>query len=205
MPDPRELPRMRRAVVPLVRPGGALVAELVAHRLPGRPAVIGPLDHLPEPAVGLRRVQPIRVRGGPLDVVDLPACKVGAADVPPLPLAIRIQDERALARTHQYPYATHRHSLPPRPDAAAHRPRPGHRPAGPAAACLHGLSQPPDILTADRNKTHRRRPGRFRGRDGPGPGRSPVLAAVAARAVGGGRAAAGQLAPGSSALPPAGR
>ena len=46
MPDPLELPRVRRPVVPLVGAGGAVVGELVAHRLPGRAAVIGALDHL---------------------------------------------------------------------------------------------------------------------------------------------------------------
>ena len=40
MPDPLELPRMRRAVVPLVRAGNAVVDELVAHRLPGLAAVV---------------------------------------------------------------------------------------------------------------------------------------------------------------------
>ena len=39
-----------------------VVHELVPHRLPGPPAVVGPLDQLPEPARALRRVQPIRVR-----------------------------------------------------------------------------------------------------------------------------------------------
>ena len=34
VPDPRELPRVRRAVVPLMRAGLAVVAELVADRLP---------------------------------------------------------------------------------------------------------------------------------------------------------------------------
>ena len=61
MPDPGELPRMRRPVVPLVRTRSAVVGELVTHRLPGRPAVVGPLDDLPRPAAGLRSVQPVRV------------------------------------------------------------------------------------------------------------------------------------------------
>ena len=47
MPDPLELPGMRRAVVPLVRAGDAVVDELVAHRLPGLAAVVGALDHCP--------------------------------------------------------------------------------------------------------------------------------------------------------------
>ncbi len=62
VPDPGELPRVRRAVVPLVRAGLALVAEIVADRRPGHPAVVGTLDHLAEPAAGLRGVQPVLVR-----------------------------------------------------------------------------------------------------------------------------------------------
>ena len=53
MPDPCELPRVRRAVVPLVRAGHTVVLELVSNGLPGRSAVVGALDHLPEPASGL--------------------------------------------------------------------------------------------------------------------------------------------------------
>ena len=41
---------MRRAVVPLVGPGHAVVGELVAHRCPGLAAVVGALDQLAEPA-----------------------------------------------------------------------------------------------------------------------------------------------------------
>ena len=113
MPDALELPGVRRAVVPLVRAGDAVVDELVAHRLPRLAAVVGALDHLPEPAAGLRRIQPVRVGGRALEVVDLPAGKVGAADVPPLALAVRRQDERALARPNQYPYSAHRYSCRP--------------------------------------------------------------------------------------------
>ena len=40
MPDALELPGMRRAVVPLVRAGDAVVDELVADRLPGLAAVV---------------------------------------------------------------------------------------------------------------------------------------------------------------------
>ena len=62
MPDALELPGMRRAVVPLVRAGNAVVCELVADRLPGLAAVVGALDDLSEPAAGLRRIQPVRDR-----------------------------------------------------------------------------------------------------------------------------------------------
>ena len=79
MPDALELPGVLRAVVPLVRAGDAVVRELVADRLPRLAAVVGALDHLPEPAAGLRRIQPVRVGGRALEVVDLPAREVGAA------------------------------------------------------------------------------------------------------------------------------
>ena len=107
MPDALELPGVRRAVVPLVRAGDAVVDELVAHRLPGLAAVVGALDQLPEPAAGLRRIQPVRIDGRALQVIDLPAPKVGAADVPLFALAVRRQDERALARADQNPYSAH--------------------------------------------------------------------------------------------------
>ena len=112
MPDALELPGVRRAVVPLVRAGDAVVHELVAHRLPGLAAVVGALDHLPEPAAGLRRIQPIRVGGRSFEVIDLPARKVGAADVPSLALSVRRQDERALACANQYSYSAHNLLLP---------------------------------------------------------------------------------------------
>ena len=117
VPDPRELPPMRRPVIPLVRPGDTVVGEPAARRLPGHAAVIGTLDHLPRPAAALRGVHPARVRRRPLDVVDLPPGEMRPADIPPLTLAIRAQHERALARTHQQPYATHLHS----PSASARR------------------------------------------------------------------------------------
>src|SRR5207302_1112108 len=85
---------------------------LIADRLPGLAAIVGPLDGLPEPAAGLRRVQPIRLSGGALDVVDLPAREVGALHVPLLALAVRGQDEGALACANQYPYSAHPLLLP---------------------------------------------------------------------------------------------
>ena len=53
VPYPCEFPRVRRAVVPLVSTGHALVLELVAHRLPGRSTIVRALDQLPEPSRGL--------------------------------------------------------------------------------------------------------------------------------------------------------
>src|SRR5258706_11084764 len=61
MPDSLELPGVRLAVVPLVSAGNAIVRELVIHWLPCLSTVIGALDQLPEPAAGLRRIQPVRV------------------------------------------------------------------------------------------------------------------------------------------------
>src|SRR6185437_11872848 len=106
--DPLELPRLGRAVVPQVRAGvAARVREVVADRFPGEPAVVGPLDDLPEPARVLRGVDPVRVRRRPLEVVDLPPAEVRPADRPLLPLLVRSQHERALARPGQYPYLCH--------------------------------------------------------------------------------------------------
>src|ERR1700687_4396346 len=78
MPDTLELPGVWRAVIPLVRAGNALVDELVPYRVPGLPTVARALDQLPEPSAGLRCIQAIRVSRRPLDVVDLPASKMGA-------------------------------------------------------------------------------------------------------------------------------
>ncbi len=121
MPDALELPRMLRAVIPLMSgkrfPGwcGGVVYELVAlgfrrsRRLsglfarrcsrlyPSLAAVIGALNNLPKPATGLGRIQPIRVHGRALEVIDFPARKMRAADVPLLALSVRCQDESALA------------------------------------------------------------------------------------------------------------
>ena len=121
MPDSLELPRVRRAVVPLVSAGDAVVLELVADRLPRLAAVVGALDHLAEPAAGLRRIQPVRVDGRALEVVDLPAREVGAADLPSLALGVRRQDERALARADQDSYSAHCLLLPEISTGLPHR------------------------------------------------------------------------------------
>src|SRR6266571_4932122 len=54
-----------------------------------------------------RRVQPVRVGGRALHVIDLPAGKVRAAHVPLFALPVRCEDEGPLARTNQYPYPAH--------------------------------------------------------------------------------------------------
>src|SRR5437868_2817246 len=106
MPDPLELPGVLRAVVPQVRAGRSVVNELVADRLPGLSTVIRALDHLPEPAAGLRRIDPVRVNGRALEMIDLPACEVRSTDLPSFALSIRSQDERTLACTRQNPHFT---------------------------------------------------------------------------------------------------
>src|SRR5437660_200625 len=75
--------------------------------VPGFAAVIGALDDLPEPAAGLRGINPIRVNRRALHVIDLPATEVQAADVPFFALAVRCQDKGAFARTDQNPYCAH--------------------------------------------------------------------------------------------------
>src|ERR1017187_8185961 len=102
MPDALELPGVLRAVVPLVSAGNSIVLELVTDRLPRLATVVRALDHLPEPAAGLRRVQAVRVDGRALEVVDLPTRKIRDIDIPLLALGVRCQDKCALARADQY-------------------------------------------------------------------------------------------------------
>src|SRR6266446_3517991 len=115
MPDSLELPRVLRAVVPLVSAGDAVVDEFIAvafghavgsgRRLagrcarlyPGLAAIIGALNDLSEPGAGLRRVESVRINRRPFDVINFPARKVRAADFPFFSLAVRCQDERALS------------------------------------------------------------------------------------------------------------
>ncbi len=112
VPDALEFPGMRSAVVPLMGAGDAVVDELVADRLPGFAAIVGALHQLPEPAAGLGSVKAIGIGGRTLDVVDFPTCEKGAADVPVLALAVRLQNERALMGTNQNPHSAHLTLLP---------------------------------------------------------------------------------------------
>src|SRR5271165_3826773 len=112
MPDALEFPGVGRAVVPLVSAWVALVHELVAHGLPRLAPVVGSLNHLAEPAAGLRCIQPVWVNRGALEVVDLPPRKVGVADIPTLALGVRCQDKRTLARANEYSYRAHCLLLP---------------------------------------------------------------------------------------------
>src|SRR5208337_205609 len=135
MPDPLELPGMLRPVVELMRGQGfaglrrSVVGEFVArasprHRarpgrcaasgyLPGLAAVVGSLEHLPEPAAGLRSIQPVRIRGRTLDMVDLPSREIRAADIPLFTLSVRLQHERSLVCAYQYSYFAHPRSFLP--------------------------------------------------------------------------------------------
>ena len=136
MPDALELPRVRRAVVPLVcgegfagfrrRVVNKLVALALGHAVrgggrfaggcsglvPGLAAVIRALNDLPKPAARLRRIHPIRINGRSLEMINLPARKVGAAHVPPFALCVRRENERALACANQYSYSAHNLLLP---------------------------------------------------------------------------------------------
>src|SRR2546422_11153833 len=94
MPDPLELEGARCAVVPLMRARLALVDELVVERLPGLAAVTGPLDYLPVPSGGLRRVDAVRIGGGSLVVGKLPSGEKGGGDIPGSALFVRRHNER---------------------------------------------------------------------------------------------------------------
>ncbi len=93
MPDPLELPGMLGAVVPLVGPRVAVICEFVADRFPGFAAIVGALDGLPEPAAGLRCIDPVRINGRALEMVNLPTREMRAADIPlvRLPSAVRMK------------------------------------------------------------------------------------------------------------------
>src|SRR5919108_5507622 len=107
MPHARELPWVRRPVVPLMCARHAVIDELVSNCLPGFAAIVRSLNHLAEPAARLRRIQSILIYRRSLQVVDLPSGKVRAADVPAFALPVRRQYECPLACTNEYPYRTH--------------------------------------------------------------------------------------------------
>src|SRR5207249_1044708 len=168
VPDPLELPGVLCAIVPLVRGEGlaslgrGVVDDLVAltrghavrrlrhataGRLPRLAAVARALDDLSEPSARLRRVQPVRIRGRSLHVIDLPPREMRAAHVPLLALAVPRQDERTLAGTHQHSYSAHDRLLPwtcsandgrqiyPFPGARNTSSRISHSPCHPGQCC----------------------------------------------------------------------
>src|SRR4030081_1190632 len=112
MPDALELPRARRAVVPEVRAGRALVDELVPDRIRGLAAICGALDELPEPAGVLRGIDPVGINRRSFHVVDIPAGKVRTADVPLLALRFRRHDEGAIVGANHSPNSAHASLLP---------------------------------------------------------------------------------------------
>ena len=101
MPHAGELPRVRRAVVPLVRAGDARVGEVAPDRRPAPSAVVGAVDLLAEPARGRRRPHAVGCRGRARDVVHLQAREVRTVHPPVLPRAVGREDERALAGADQ--------------------------------------------------------------------------------------------------------
>ena len=107
VPDALELPGVRRAVVPLVGAGDALVGEFVAHGIPGSAAIVGALNDLAEPAGALRGVDAVGVNGRALEVVDLPTGEVGAGDGPVLARAVGGESERTLAGADEKTYLAH--------------------------------------------------------------------------------------------------
>src|SRR5437764_128196 len=88
---------MRRAVVPRVRAWGALVTKVVTCGFPRVASIVGALQDLAKPSARLRGVEPLGVGRRPFYVVDLPARKVRALDLPGLPAAVRRDHESALA------------------------------------------------------------------------------------------------------------
>src|SRR6185436_11003586 len=107
VPDALELPGVRRAVIPLVRPGDAFVGERVADGVPREAAVARALHDLAEPAARLRGVDAVGIGGRSLDVIDLPPREVGALDLEALPLPVRRENERSLPRSDQDPDSAH--------------------------------------------------------------------------------------------------
>src|SRR5262249_7737353 len=92
--------------------GGGRFAGGCSRLVPALATVIRSLNDLAKPAARLRSVQPIRISGRSLEMIDFPARKVGTADVPPFALCVRCEDERALAGANQYSYSAHNLLLP---------------------------------------------------------------------------------------------
>src|SRR5690348_18314517 len=95
-----------------MRAGDAVVRELLTDWFPSSTAVLRALDQLPEPAGGLRRINTIWINGRSLHVINFPAREVGTVNVPLFPLAVRSQNECALASANQYTNLAHSLTLP---------------------------------------------------------------------------------------------
>src|SRR5437870_2873522 len=131
MPDALELPRMLRAIVPLMRRErlarlrGGVIDELVAfalghalggrRRLPGRragllpgfAAVVRTLDHLPKPTARLGGINAVGIGGRTLHVINLPTDEQRLGHGPLVALAVGTQDERSLPGANQDSYFAH--------------------------------------------------------------------------------------------------
>ena len=135
VPDALELPRVLRAVVPLVRRErlagfrrrvvDELVALALGHavgrrgRLAGRrarlvprfAAVVGALNDLPEPAAGLRGVDAVRIDAANPSGDRSPSRRNAGRRRSTFALAVGRENERALARADQDSYSAHAYDL----------------------------------------------------------------------------------------------
>src|SRR5207244_11194979 len=76
--------------------------------VPGLAAVIGALNDLAEPVVGLRHVNALGIQRRTLQVIEIPTAKVRTADVPLLPLAVRSENEGSFTGADQDADRSHR-------------------------------------------------------------------------------------------------
>src|SRR5918995_4376840 len=111
MPYALELPRMRGAVVPLMRSRHPFVLKFVADGVPRLSTVARSLHHLPVPAARLGCINAIRVDRRPFQVINLPPREMRASDIPSLPLSISRQNKCALSGTDQHANSAHVCSL----------------------------------------------------------------------------------------------
>src|SRR5450432_2565419 len=111
MPHSLELPRVRGAVVPLMRSGHTFVGKVVTHWRPRHAAVLRALNDLAEPAARLRRIEAVGIRGRSCHVKDFPACKVWPAHLPAFSRVVRRQHECTFPRANENSYCAH--LLPP--------------------------------------------------------------------------------------------
>src|SRR4051794_18672104 len=113
VPHTLKFPWMRRAVVPLVSTGNAVVGEVITDRFPRLTAIIGTLYNLSGPAAGLRRIDAVRIGGRTLHVIDFPAREVGTAYVPVSACAVGFKYEGTLSCADENSYVTHVASVSP--------------------------------------------------------------------------------------------
>src|SRR6266511_3806601 len=116
MPNALELPRMLRAVIPLMCARDTVVNKLVAltfghsvrtfqflraasGRVPFFSTVIGTLNDLAEPTAGLRCVNAARIDQRTFHVINFPSRKMRTTDFPSFTRAICCQDERSFSCT----------------------------------------------------------------------------------------------------------